>query len=89
VVVTLTIPSFITWTIPHGIVCFEIRQTDGGEERMTGDRGAFGAMAIGCHHRLLVCVARSLAATAEQGESSKCVLEVFWVMRDEMWVTPN
>ncbi len=56
---------------------------------MTGDRGAFGAMAIGCHHRLLVCVARSLAATAEQGESSKCVLEVFWVMRDEMWVTPN
>jgi hypothetical protein len=69
VVVTLTIPSFITWTIPHGIVCFEMRQTDGGEERMTGDRGAFGAMAIGMPSPF-ACLCRSLATTAEQGRVS-------------------
>jgi hypothetical protein len=88
VVVTLTIPSFITWTIPHGIVCFEMRQTDGGEERMTGDRGAFGAMAIGMPSPfcLFVSLARDDCRT---GESRKCVLELFWVMRDEMRVTPN
>lgn len=63
----------VTWTIPHGIVCFEMRQTDGGEERMTGDRGAFGAMAIGCHHRLLVCVARS-----RRLQNKESLVSVFW-----------